>query len=255
MELFGLIVPPQFKPNQNSVWENEFFLSNYHWTHERLPIDLVICEFDLQFFKLGLFEQMDIHLPGEIKNAVVKRKAEFLAGRFAAKEVTKALKKDGSHRLEIKIGKNREPVWPKGMRGSITHNTSTALCMMTCSDKIISLGVDIETILSEDLSDNIAEQVCSVHELQAAFSKGLIKRLAVTLIFSAKESIFKAFYPKVGEYFEFDKATLLEIDLFRNLMHFELDHQFAQKHNLPFLIEVLFSSTDTMILTMVLLGD
>jgi len=44
----------------------------------------------------------------------------------------------------------------------------------------------------------------------------------VTLIFSAKESLFKALYPHVGNYFGFEAAKLLELHLEAGVLIFEL---------------------------------
>ena len=44
--------------------------------------------------------------------------------------------------------------------------------------------------------------------------------VAFTLIFSAKESLFKALYPHVGDYFDFSAAEVVEIN--GNVGHFTI---------------------------------
>jgi len=194
---------------------------------------------------------MDILLPNEMLNAVKKRKAEFLAGRYSAKQLARALKISRADSIEVKVGLHREPIWPLGLKGSITHNSSTAICLMSKSPQVCSLGIDIETIISEDLVGDISSLVCNKQEVQLLLSQEINKRKAITLIFSAKESIFKALYSKVGEYFDFNEAVLMDVNLSSNRMCYQLNRSFARKHSLPILVEVDFMINNETVVTAV----
>ena len=45
---------------------------------------------------------------------------------------------------------------------------------------------------------------------------------ALTLIFSAKESLFKALYPSVGYYFDFKDAEITEVNYTQTFLKFRL---------------------------------
>lgn len=218
-----------------------------------MSVGMFVCEFNTKHFELAFFDQMDITLPDEVLNAVPKRKAEFLAGRYSVKQLANVLKIPEGEACEVRIGRHRAPIWPSGLKGSITHNASMAICLMSGCERVCSLGIDVESVISEELMGDIANQVCCEQEVQLMLSQGFNKREAITLIFSAKESIFKAFYPKVGEYFDFDKATLKGGDLSGGHMRFQLKGNFARKHLLPNLVDVDFMVNNEIAVTAVIL--
>lgn len=242
----------QFELKKSSVYKNQFIGFCQYWVHKNLPIILFACEFNIQQFESGLFMQMKIPLPEEIAKAVIKRKAEFLAGRYLAKQAAIALGRPECAFIEVKIGPHRAPVWPAGFKGSITHDASTAICIMSDSDNVHSLGIDIEHIITDDMMNDVASQVCEEQETQLIVSHGIDKNTAVTLIFSAKESIFKAFYPRVGEYFDFDVVTLKSFDMCQNIMKFDFNRHFAKKYKLVDSIVIDFIINNDVVLTAVI---
>src|SRR6202022_3165764 len=65
----------------------------------------------------------ELSFPGEeslIVNAVEARRREFITARRCARE---ALAKLGYAPVPIRAGRKREPLWPAGLVGSITHTT------------------------------------------------------------------------------------------------------------------------------------
>lgn len=68
-----------------------------------------------------------------------KRQAEHLAGRIAA---VHALREYGSKAVPG-IGERRQPLWPPGLFGSISHSASTALAVVSPRP----IGLDIDAIL------------------------------------------------------------------------------------------------------------
>ncbi|MFJ3457291.1 enterobactin synthase subunit EntD [Scandinavium goeteborgense] len=114
-----------------------------------------------------------------------KRKAEHLAGRLAA---FYALQQHGIRAMPD-IGDNRQPLWPNGWSGSISHSGTTALAVVSREP----VGVDLETVLSADVCAEIAESIISPEESELLKSSKLPFPLALTLAFSAKESVYKAY--------------------------------------------------------------
>ena len=120
-----------------------------------------------------------------------RRRTEFLAGRAAAHE---ALGKMGVRADAVVKGDMGEPVWPPGVAGSITHKAGVAVAVTAPLQRCASLGVDLETV-GEPVTLDIAKRVCGKEErrwvLDAPEEEERILRLKT--IFSAKESVFKAF--------------------------------------------------------------
>nr|WP_159464293.1 enterobactin synthase subunit EntD [Scandinavium goeteborgense] len=112
-----------------------------------------------------------------------KRKAEHLAGRLAA---FYALQQHGIRAIPD-IGEHRQPLWPNGWYGSISHSGTTALAVVSREP----VGVDLETVLSADVCAEIAESIVTIDEQAVLHASGLPFPLALTLAFSAKESVFK----------------------------------------------------------------
>lgn len=175
--------------------DTSFICNTKKWTHNTNPVLFVACNFDLNNFDNSLFFELDIDCPVEIINSVVKRKAEFLAGRYAAKL---ALQQNYNKEVDLPavyIGNDRQPIWPRGIVGSITHNSSQAIVGIGSTSHIKYLGIDIENILSLKSAQEISYQICDRAEIRTVMCTGLKFDIAITLIFSAKESLYKALYP------------------------------------------------------------
>lgn len=201
----------QFKIQSSVAFSNSFINNIEHWKHASSSIHLAVCDFNLEQYRPELFTELGVFFPDEIKRAVYKRQAEFLAGRFAAKQVLlTAFQQDIAP--TIHFNEHRSPKWPKGFMGSIAHTASKALCAMSRSGDVQYLGVDIESILTEKTAVDISPQIHTNAELSLMLLAGLSPKVATTLIFSAKESLFKAIYPCIGEYFGFECAEVISID-------------------------------------------
>lgn len=128
-----------------------------------------------------------------IRKAAPKRKAEFRAGRIHARN---ALRKIGCPRLPIRTGSNREPLWPSGFTGSISHSAELCCAVAALSDNYMGLGVDLEHthVLDADLID----YVCDSEEYASIASELRLKNQLTDpgkLIFSIKEAVFKSYFP------------------------------------------------------------
>ncbi|MBL4658901.1 MAG: 4'-phosphopantetheinyl transferase superfamily protein [Alcanivoracaceae bacterium] len=195
-------------------------------------IHFVSCEFNLDNYHPEQFDRLKIFLPEEIRRSVAKRQAEFLVGRFVA---TKALLRSGfvdSSTPIIAIGKNREPIWPNGYVGSITHNKNTAICAIDNIETTSLLGIDVETILDDETASEIASQIHDEVEKFVLVDNGFTSNQATTLIFSAKEAIFKALYPIVQEFFGFESFRVKYIDIHRQIITFTMSVTFPYKSKL-----------------------
>lgn len=133
-----------------------------------------------------------------------KRRAEHLAGRIAA---VHALTAFGEKNVPG-IGDNRAPLWPAGLHGSITHCETTALAVAARQP----VGIDLETLFSAEMADELAAEIITQEERQRLLESELPFPLALTVAFSAKESLYKALSPLTTTLPGFASARVSAID-------------------------------------------
>ncbi len=132
-----------------------------------------------------------------------RKRSEFAAGRAAAHW---ALNQIGfSNAFPILRGQKGEPLWPEGIAGSITHCYPWNVAVAAKCSNPMAIGVDLETTGRMKGTD-ISELVCHSTELNWVRSGNLQERL--TMIFSAKEAVYKAFYPLCRRYIDFKDVEL-----------------------------------------------
>jgi len=147
-----------------------------------------------------------------IAGAVEKRKREFRAGRNAAHEALARLNAPDAPLLR---GERREPLWPTGYLGSIAHCHD--LCVAVCAQdgEVAGVGIDVEPL--DPLPKGVDRYVHT--EAEAAFVADNPGAHPGRLIFSAKESLYKCFYPLVQRFFGFHSVAL-SFDRERQHYHF-----------------------------------
>jgi enterobactin synthetase component D len=146
-----------------------------------------------------------------LSNAVDKRKAEHLAGRIAACE---ALRFHGVNDCVPEVGLHREPCWPPGFTGSVTHIHNMALATVMIDELPLraGIGIDCEEIMTPQLAQEIYGGIIDSAEKEIFDASPFAFHHALTLVFSAKESLFKALFRHVGRYFDFSAASISKID-------------------------------------------
>lgn len=144
-----------------------------------------------------------------VEKAVDKRKREFRAGRHAAHALFREVGADCPALLR---GMQREPGWPAGWTGSISHTSGICMAAIASTGHYASLGVDVEQ--ATPLKPDILDMICSKDEQVHLRDIG---RLAGTgaaldkLVFSAKESVHKTYFPLNGHTLDFLDARI-ELD-------------------------------------------
>jgi 4'-phosphopantetheinyl transferase EntD len=139
--------------------------------------------------------------------ASLRRYAEFSTGRACARA---ALAQLGLPPVPIPRGPRGEPQWPAGVTGSITHCTGYRACAVARSVEVAALGIDAEP--AGPLPARVLPVVAT-----AAERAWLAERMAAapevcwdTLLFSAKESAYKAWFPLTGTPLGFADVTVSE---------------------------------------------
>lgn len=140
--------------------------------------------------------------------ATPQRRAELHYGREAARRALTGL---GCRVDAVGRGPGGEPVWPQGVVGSLTHAAGHAVAAVAWRRSVGGIGIDLEH--EDRFFPGLADQVA--YEMEASWIgslEGDRRRRATLEVFSAKESIYKAFYPRVGRFFGFDAARLTPDD-------------------------------------------
>jgi len=145
----------------------------------------------------------------------VSRKEHYRSGRICAGEVLSKLGTIGQPVL--RDPQTREPLWPEGISGAITHSGNWAAAAAGKTSDVLGIGIDLED-LERQVDSRISRHVCLPEEqkwLQQCREECLEQNLKI--IFSAKESIFKAFFPYTRTYLHFhDARILMEQTFFQN---------------------------------------
>jgi len=121
-----------------------------------------------------------------------RRLKEFKLGRYCARISQLLL---GLRARPVTKGVSREPHWPPGVIGSISHTGDFAVAVVAAAATLESVGLDMES--AEPLTADIIAMTCLPQEnpnQDGALGK---------LLFSIKESIYKCIFPLVGEYVDF----------------------------------------------------
>jgi 4'-phosphopantetheinyl transferase EntD len=135
-----------------------------------------------------------------IETAVKKRQQEFRAGRNAAHQ---ALDELSAPWEPLMRDEKRQPLWPAGFLGSISHCRGECVAVCAKAGDLISLGIDVEPL--EPLPKGVAQYIHTPHD-QATMEAD--RSLPERLIFSAKESIYKCYFPLIGEHMGFQSVSL-----------------------------------------------
>lgn len=154
-----------------------------------------------------------------------KRLKDFSTGRYCAR---KALAKIDCVNAEILMGNDKQPIWPKGYVGSISHSNKL-VGAVACKDyQIRSIGLDIETI------GKIKPQMWRLLYTKAESEflntfTGEDLAYHTTLIFSFKEAFYKLQYPLTKTFLEF---TDVEIKHFGSKFELQVLKEFPTKKSL-----------------------
>lgn len=147
--------------------------------------------------------------PGWLDGAVAKRRIEYRAGRWCARD---AMRRLGFAPVAIARDPAGRPDWPAGVTGSITHSDTIAVAAVARSSEIAALGIDCEALLAPAVAGEIAATVACAGEIARIAATGMRDATAVSLIFSAKEALYKCLNPIVGRFFDHHAAELIAAD-------------------------------------------
>ena len=136
---------------------------------------------------------------------VEKRRREFVTARACARQ---ALGRLGLPEQAIPAGPKGEPRWPTGVVGSITHCAGYRACALARDVELVTIGVDAE--LDEPLPAGLLPDIALPEERHRLRALASIDPTISwdRLLFSAKEAVYKAWFPLARQWLGFEDATL-----------------------------------------------
>ncbi|MFD8736182.1 4'-phosphopantetheinyl transferase [Streptomyces sp. NPDC059618] len=140
-----------------------------------------------------------------LSRAVGKRRREFAAVRVCAR---RAMEKLGVPPGPVLPGERGAPRWPDGVIGSMTHCDGYGAAALARAADLASLGIDAEPHLA--LPDDVLDAVALLAESER-LDRLRAREPAVhwdRLLFSAKESVYKAWFPLTGRWLDFSGADI-----------------------------------------------
>jgi 4'-phosphopantetheinyl transferase EntD len=140
-----------------------------------------------------------------VDRAVDKRRREFVTTRALARTALAGL---GLPSAPIPRGEAGAPGWPDGVVGSLTHCAGYRAAAVARRDDVRTVGIDAEP--NEPVPDGVLETVADDGERAAvaALAAGAPDVAWDRLLFSAKESVYKAWYPLTGRWLDFLAAEV-----------------------------------------------
>ncbi|MGV9913875.1 4'-phosphopantetheinyl transferase family protein [Streptomyces tendae] len=155
-----------------------------------------------------------------VARAVAKRRREFTVVRSCAR---RAMEKLGVPAQPVLTGERGAPRWPDGLTGSMTHCDGYCAAALVRLTDLASLGIDAEP--DGPLPDGVLKTIALPTETAR------LRRLDEArpdvhwdrLLFSAKESVYKAWFPLTGKWLDFAEAdieiTVDPVDPRRGTLH------------------------------------
>ena len=141
-----------------------------------------------------------------IANAVDKRRREFASVRHCARA---ALVRLGHTPAPILPGAPGAPRWPAGVVGSMTHCDNYRAAALAIATDVLALGIDAEP--AYPLPPGVLDAVSLTSE-RDRIARHCAERPGVPwdrLLFSAKEAVYKAWFPLTGQWLDFAEAEIV----------------------------------------------
>jgi 4'-phosphopantetheinyl transferase EntD len=168
---------------------------------EILPAGVASCDTREDLLDVALFPEEERALG----RAVDKRRREFVTARACAR---RALQQLGLPPVAIPPGARGEPRWPAGVVGSITHCAGYRACVAARTEALATIGIDAEP--NEPLPNGVLGEIARAEERERLLE---LARLEPSvrwdrLLFSAKEAVYKAWFPLAERWLGFEDATI-----------------------------------------------
>lgn len=165
-----------------------------------LPADITV----VQAQESAPLESLLVEERAMVAAAVPRRKLEFATGRWCARE---ALKEQGIEGFPVLADANRAPLWPRDIVGSITHTDGFCAAAIGRRDAFAGIGIDAE--IDGRVGRPLWFDLFTIEEIDRLERWPEPQRASMaTVLFSAKESFYKAQYSFTNAWLDFTSAAV-----------------------------------------------
>jgi 4'-phosphopantetheinyl transferase EntD len=123
---------------------------------------------------------------GEFEHSVIQVRRASGAARIVARALLERL---GHAERALPKAVSGAPIWPRGIVGSLAHDSRIAIAAVGASEKVSALGIDVEP--AEMLSTDLLQLIATPREREKMEYDPYQGRL----LFAAKEAVYKAVHP------------------------------------------------------------
>jgi 4'-phosphopantetheinyl transferase EntD len=168
---------------------------------ELVPRQVAVAEKFADVPGVALFPQE----AAAVAHAVDQRRREFATVRACARE---ALARLDLPPAPIVPGRRGAPRWPDGVVGSMTHCAGYRAAAVSRAIEVVTLGIDAEP--HEPLPEGVLDLISRPEEraMLSVLGSGSPQACWDRLLFSAKESVYKAWFPLAGRWLSFEEAVI-----------------------------------------------
>lgn len=139
-----------------------------------------------------------------VRQATPGRRREFSAVRACARQALAGL---GLPPVPLLPGVRNAPLWPGGVVGSMTHCAGYRAAAVAPAAAVHAVGLDAEPNLP--LPSGLLDAIATPYEARWVTATPAGGPVAWSrLLFSAKECVYKAWYPLMREELDFPDATI-----------------------------------------------
>lgn len=143
-----------------------------------------------------------------VGQAAEKRIRDFAGGRACARLALHALGIEG---FDLLPGERRQPLWPTGVVGSITHTEGYSAAVVGLRSRFLGLGVDTEVVTA--VKSKLWPKFCVAAEMHHLERLSPARRpLWAALVFAAKEAFYKCQFPATSQWLEFSDVAIEPVD-------------------------------------------
>lgn len=150
-----------------------------------------------------------------------KRQQAFLAGRYCAMQALEM------HELVVHgllaRQKDRTVAWPTSFVGSISHTQGHAVAMVAPKTVCHSVGIDVEPWIDPAKIDHLRLRVLGLDERCWLSGSTQYQAERLTILFSAKETLYKLLYPDVLHHMPFLAVRVTQFDDERLILTLTVD--------------------------------
>jgi len=147
----------------------------------------------------------DSDVTSKVEVGFEKRNREFAVGRHCARVALNYF----DITAEVLVDTDRKPIWPAGIVGSISHSQHYAWAAVAKKNAVSGIGIDTEIVVDDATMRQVLKEITVEAERNLLAKIHSDVRTAFTVVFSAKESIYKCLYPMNEQFFGFHDVELI----------------------------------------------